>query len=269
VLGPAIGGLSAWAIDMSTIGNLKDIGVNPFSAPALIAFILCVWNFVFVFRKFPETLAPEKRGKGKLYRTINPFKLIHMESNPGVSSVVWTNLIFLSAFGAAENMLTFLTFEKLGYGPGKNGMLFVFIGFVLSMVQGGYVRRKAADVGEATVTKKGLYILIPGLALIALAGYWKSVAVLYLGLFLMATGSAMVIPCMTSLVSFYAPEHEQGRVLGVFRSIGALGRTIGPILGGILYWKFGYSSPYIASALIIIIPLIMIRRLPEYKKVDS
>ena len=266
VLGPAIGGLSAWAIDMSTIGNLADYGVNPFSAPALIAFLLCSWNFFFVLKKFPETLAKEKRGKGKLYRTINPIKLFHMESYPGVSAVVWTNLIFLSAFGAAENMLTFLTFEKLGYGPGKNGLLFVFIGFVLSMVQGGYVRRKAADIGEDKVTKKGLYILIPGLALIALAGHWQSVFVLYVGLFLMATGSAMVIPCMTSLVSFYAPEHEQGRILGVFRSIGALGRTIGPILGGILYWKFGYSSPYLASAVIILIPLIIVSRLPAYKK---
>ena len=264
ILGPAIGGLSAAFLPLHEwIEGSEAYGINPFSAPALIAFLLCVWNFVFVLRKFPETLPKEKRGKGKLYRTINPIKLFHVESYPGVSNVIWVNFIFLAAFGAAENMLTFLTFEKLGYSAAQNGMLFVFIGFVLAMVQGGYVRRKAADVGEAIVTKKGFIYLIPGLALIALAGYWQSVAVLYIGLFFMAVGSAMVIPCLTSLVSFYAPEHEQGRIIGVYRSIGALGRTVGPILGGILYWKYSYLSPYLISAVIIIIPLIMITKLPS------
>ncbi len=267
ILGPAIGGLSAAFIPLHQwLSGGSDWGINPFSAPALIAFLLCVWNFVFVLRKFPETLPPEKRGKGKLYRTINPIKLFHMESYPGVSAVVWVNFIFLSAFGAAENMLTFLTFEKLDYSAAENGMLFVFIGVVLSMVQGGYVRRKAALIGESVVTQKGLKILIPGLILIAMAGNLGSVFLLYVGLSLMATGSAMVIPCLTSLVSFYAPEHEQGRIIGVYRSIGALGRTVGPVLGGLLYWRFSYASPYVVGAVILIIPFLMIRTLPQREK---
>lgn len=266
ILGPAIGGLSAWAINLSTVSNWSEYGINPFSAPAAIAFVLSMANFIFVYKKFPETLPEEKRGKGKVHRTINPIKLFKVENYPGVSSVIFTNFIFLVAFGAAENMLTFLTFERLGYGPGKNGLLFVFIGFVLSMVQGGYVRRKAASVGEAVVTKKGLAILVPGLAIVGLAGYWESAFVLYIGLFLMAVGSAMVIPCLTALVSLYTPAEEQGRVLGVFRSAGALARTLGPILGGILYCLFNYASPFYAAAAIIIIPLLMIKSLPKTKK---
>ena len=163
-------------------------------------------------------------------------------------------------------MLTFLTFEKLDYGPEKNAMLFVFIGFVLAMVQGGYVRRKAHIVGEDKVTKKGLIILMPGLLLIAAAGYMQSLTVLLIGLFLMAVGSAMAIPCMTSLISFYTPPEDQGRVIGVFRSVGALGRTVGPILGGILYWKFSYASPYIVAAAALLIPIIMLKKLPRIQK---
>jgi ferrochelatase len=266
ILGPAIGGISAAVIDMSTISNWKDYGVNPFSAPALIAFIITVYNLIFVYRKFPETLAPELRGKGKLTRTINPIKLFHIESYPGVSSVVWINFIFLSAFGAAENMLTFLTYERLGYGHGENAALFVFIGFVLAMVQGGYVRRKAADIGEDVVTKKGFRILIPSLFIVALAGSLQSLTVLLIGLFLMAVGSAMIIPCLTSLVTMYTPPQEQGRVLGVYRSAGALGRTVGPILGGILYWKFRYASPYLVAGIALIFPLLLIMKLPNFRK---
>ena len=78
-----------------------------------INFERCGWNFIFVWRKFPETLPVEKRGKGELHRTINPLKLFHVESYPGVSNVIWVNFIFLAAFGAAENMLTFLTFDRI------------------------------------------------------------------------------------------------------------------------------------------------------------
>ena len=268
ILGPAIGGLSA-LINLSGIKGAADIGINPFSMPALIAFFLTVWNLIFVYRKFPETLPPEKRGKGEMHRTVNPFKLFKVQNFPGVTIVIWVNFIFLSAFGAAENMLTFLTYETLHYGPGKNGMLFVFIGFVLAMVQGGYVRRKAADVGEDKVTKNGLIILIPGLLLVALAGHWSSLTVLLIGLFFMAVGSAMAIPCLTSLVSFYTPPEDQGRVIGVYRSVGALGRTVGPIAGGLLYWKFQYAAPYIFAAVTIFLSLFILAKLPEYKKKDS
>ena len=97
IIGPAIGGLSAAAIDMSQISNWADYGVNKFSAPALIAFLLTIWNLIYVVRKFPETLPAEKRGKGDVHRTVNPLKLFKVQSYPGVSSVIWTNFIFLSA----------------------------------------------------------------------------------------------------------------------------------------------------------------------------
>ena len=269
ILGPAIGGISALLDLTKHIDGAADYGINPFSMPALIAFIITVWNFVFVLRKFPETLPPEKRGKGELHRTINPFKLFKVQNIPGVTIVIWVNFIFLSAFGAAENMLTFLTYETLDYGPGKNGMLFVFIGFVLAMVQGGYVRRKASDIGEDVVTKNGLKILVPGLLIVALAGYWSSLTVLLIGLFFMAVGSAMAIPCLTSLVSFYTPAEDQGRVIGVYRSVGALGRTVGPIVGGLLYWKFQYAAPYIFAAVTIFLSLFILAKLPEYKKKNT
>ena len=45
---------------------------------------------------------------------------------------------------------------------------------------------------------------------------------------LLATGSSMAIPTLTSLVSLYTPAAEQGRSIGIFRSLGALARVVGP-----------------------------------------
>ena len=264
ILGPAIGGLSAHYFNLAEMfPKLQEYGVNPFSAPALVAFFLALYNLYFVIRKFPETLPKEKRGKGKISRTFNPVKLFHMESYPGVSKTIWAHFVFLAAFSGAETVLTFLTVERLGFTAKGNGLMFVYIGFIIAMAQGGYVRRKAHDMGEANMARKGLIYLIPSLVCVALAGLWMSKTLLFIGLFLMAFGSAMAIPCLTSLASLYTPAHDQGRVLGVFRSLGALARTIGPLAAGILYWKWGYSSPYYFSALVILIPLLMVMRLPK------
>ena len=270
ILGPAIGGLSAYYFNLAEMfPSLEKYGVNPFSAPALVAFFLAVYNLTYVIRKFPETLPPEKRGKGQITRTVNPMKLFHMESYPGVSKTVWAHFIFLAAFSGAETVLTFLTVERLGFTAKGNGLMFVYIGFIIAMVQGGYVRRKAHDVGEANMARKGLTYLVPSLICVALAGYWNSTFVLFIGLFLMAFGSAMAIPCLTSLASLYTPATDQGRVLGVFRSLGAFARTIGPLAAGVLYWKWGYQSPYYFSAVVILIPIIMVMGLPKIEKKES
>jgi MFS family permease len=168
--------------------------------------------------------------------------------------------MFLLAFSGMEFTLTFLTFDRLGYNNLNQGMMFVFIGFVLVMMQGGYVRRKAPQVGERNMVMRGLATLIPGLAILGLA---ESSGMLYLGLLLMSMGSAQVIPCLTALASQYAPEEEQGRIVGVFRSLGALARAIGPLAACLIYWRLGATAFYILGASFVIYPLILVRKLPK------
>jgi MFS family permease len=140
-----------------------------------------------------------------------------------------------------------------------NAYMFIFIGFVIGMVQGGYVRRKAHDVGEKKMAMRGLFAIAPGLILIA---FTQSAWMLYSGLFFLAVGSAMVIPCMTSLVSFYSPRHIQGQSLGIFRSLGSLGRVIGPVYASLVYWRFGSITAYLTGAVLVILPAMIVSRLP-------
>ena len=64
-----------------------------------------------------------------------------------------------------------------------------------------------------------------------LIAYASNSWMLYAGLFFLATGSSMAIPTLTSLVSLYTPAAEQGRSIGIFRSLGALARVVG------LFWR--------------------------------
>lgn len=260
VIGPAIGGILS-LLDLTKIyPDLAQYGINPFSAPAAFAFILSMFNVVWVYTHFKESLPADKRGKVHTQRSANPFKIFAPLPYKGVNIVNIGNFLFLSAFSGMEFTLTFLAFERLGYTSMQNAYLFIFIGFILAMVQGGYVRRKAGQVGEKKMAIQGLIALIPGLILIALA---YSNFMLYAGLFFLSIGSSMIIPCLTSLVSMYTPAQEQGRSIGIFRSMGALARVVGPITASIIYYKYGSAAPYYVGAAFLLIPIFMISKLPE------
>jgi len=266
ILGPAIGAFASY-LDLTEIWPaLADWGVNPFSSAAGLALGLTLWNLKMVIGGFKETLPPEKRGKRGAKRSINPIKLFRTEQFPGVSRNNLAYFLFLLAFSGMEFTLTFLTFERLGYTSMDQGWMFVFIGMVLVFMQGGYVRRKASEVGERNMAFRGLVFLIPALFVL---GYAQNNILLYLGLLLLGVGSSQVIPCLTTLVSQYAPAEEQGRVTGVFRSLGALARALGPIVACFLYWRVGSLSFYIAGGFFLLLPLILVKTLPAPPKAEG
>ena len=260
IIGPALGGLTA-LIDLTEHWpELTNYGVNPFSMPALVAFVLSVLNFIYVYCKFEQTLPESIDGTDRVQRSINPIKLFKTESYPGVSKTNLINFIFLAAFSGMEFSLTFLAFDRFEFGPHDNAWMFVFIGMILVLVQGGYVRRKSEALGPKRMTLQGLVLIIPGLICVGLT---QSVTLLYVGLFLMAVGSAQVIPCLTALASSYAPANEQGRILGVFRSLGALARGVGPLVACVLYWRLGSGISYYIGAAAILLPIFIAVKLPK------
>jgi MFS family permease len=265
VIGPALGGLLS-LIDLTKIyPSSVEYGINPFSMPAALAFTLSVFNTFWVMTKFKETLPPEKRGVEATERSANLFKIFKPLPYPGVNLVTFGHFLFLAAFSGMEFTLTFLAAERLNYTSMNNAYIFIFIGFIIAFVQGGVVRRKAATVGEKKMALLGLSSLIPGLLLISKA---YSSIMLYAGLFFLAVGSAMTIPCLTTLVTFYTPSDEQGRSVGIFRSLGALARVIGPIFAAILYYKYGSWAPYVFGSAFLLIPIYLISKLPS-KSMES
>jgi MFS family permease len=258
ILGPAIGGLLS-SVDLSDTGVP---GLNPFSAPALAALGLSIWNLVWVSMRLPETLPPENRGTSPSHaRSFNPVRLLSGHNLP--SGVSGTNLLFFlyqTAFAGMEFTLVFLAKERLGYTRHEMMWIFIFVGLLIALVQGGIVRRLAPKLGERRLVRTGLVMLVPGLVIV---GWATSSLPFYAGLALLAIGSALVSPCLSALVSLYTPANRQGEVLGVFRSVGALSRAIAPIIAGLVFWKLGSQWPYYGSALVMLAPLLLSSRLPS------
>jgi MFS family permease len=259
VLGPALGGLaSGWDLrDLWVDG--ESYGINPFSGTALVAFALALINVVWAATHFPETHPVERRGTGASERSLNPFRALRKIEAPGVRGTNVAYFLYLTAFSAIEFTLTFLCVERLQFSVRDNAMMFVFVGLMIAFVQGGLVRRLVPKLGEQRLAVLGLILTMPGFVAIGLT---QSVTVLYVGLFFMALGSAFAMPCLTALSSRYSPPQHQGLAMGTFRSMGALSRAVGPVIGGTLYWQLGSAAPYMAGALFLALPLLLVRRLP-------
>lgn len=270
ILGPAIGGFSSLVDLTQHFPAAAAWGVNPWSMPAAIAAILTIINLAQALFFLPET-RPDRLPDAPA-RPANPLALFRTTGYPGVSR---TNLIyfaFLLAFSGMEFSLTFLTVERLGFGPPQNAMMFLVVGLVLAGVQGGYVRRRAPLLGSRRVALHGLLMAIPALILLGMAGQWQTIVMLGVGIVLLATATAQVMPCLASLVSEYTPAHDQGRMMGVFRSLGALARALGPLLACVLYWRLGAAMAYYIGAALVLLPVLLMRGLPappEHEEADS
>jgi MFS family permease len=262
VVGPAIGAflVSFPIFDLSTESSTW---LHPFSAAAIASAVLGIINLVWVLTRFQETLPAEKRGVASERAGIHPFKRLSQLNYPGLRRLNFLYLYYLSAFAAIEFTLTFLAVERFDYTPADNGYMFVFVGLTIAFVQGGIVRRVAPKYGERKVGLIGLILTFPGFVLI---GICETETMLYLGLFFMAVGSALVMPCLSALASHYTPLDRQGLSLGVFRSMGSLARAVGPLVGGALFWKFGSETPYLLGAAFLLLPVLMARGLPAAPK---
>lgn len=260
VTGPTIGAFTVHINLVEQFPSLAKFGLNPFSVPALVAFVLCVINLVWIGARFNETLSPESQAGAVEPRLRNPIAAILGLENPAVRRANLVAFVFSIAFVAMESALTFLASTRFGYTARENGILLGFLGVCAIVTQGYIVRKLLRVADEVRVLGVGLGFSVVGFFVIGFATLpWM----LYVGLALLALGSGLVNPSTTGLISLYAGQEEQGRVLGIFRSLSALSRAFTPVLAGIVFWRFGSASVFVAGAVLTLGALALCARLPK------
>lgn len=265
LLGPAIGGISAQWNWLVANPNWEAYGINPFSVPAAIAFVLATINVIWIARSFKETLKPEDRDAAlaKDKATGNRLAALFHIPLPDIRRTCWVNFLFTLSFSGMEFTLTFLAVERFSYSTLDNGLMFLFIGFWLIITQGGIVRRLAPKLGEKKLSLGGV---ISGMVAFAIIAAIASQSAFYVALAFLAIGAGLVFPSLASLVSLYADPSEQGRYMGVYRSAGSLARALGPLLAAIIYFHFGSGVSYSVGAAVLILPLLIALKLRQPKK---
>jgi hypothetical protein len=238
-------------------------GINPFSVPALLALVLCVINLAWIAAKFKETLPAGTRSEAREPRLRNPIQAILGLANPAVRRTNLVAFVFSVAFVAMEATLTFLATQRFQYTARENGLLLGFLGLCAIFTQGYIVRKMLRVCSELRVLTTGLVASGVGFIVVGLADSpWQ----LYTGVGVLVFGSSLVNPSTTGLISLYAGAAEQGRVLGIFRSLGALSRAITPVLAGLIFWVSGSLTVYVVGAGLVILAFALSTRLPAPEK---
>jgi len=259
LIGPMIGAaFSLWG---------KEAGGEWYVYPAIFALGLSVVDILFLFVFFKESLPVHKRSATSLVATaksyIHPIHLFRFSSIEGLEKKEHSNLcqvglayfIYLFFYSGMEFTLTFLTHIRFGFTSMQQGKMFFFIGLLMAVLQGGVVRRLPLG-SEQKYAMMGLLLIVPSFAIVGSA---YSLPTLYLGLSLYAISTAFVVPMLSSLVSQYGGDHQKGAVMGVFRSLGALGRALGPAFGSLLFWSLGPEISYAVGGLLLLIPWAILR----------
>ena len=260
VTGPVLGAICAQYNLLAAHPSLERFGINPYSVPALVALGFCVANLVWVKRSFREPLPESARSGALETRRRNPIRAILNLDNPDVRRANVVAFVYAVAFVAMEATLTYLAADRFGYTVGQNGIMLGFLGACSIVTQGFIVRILLKKADEIPVLAGGLISTCFGLLIVGLSVRpWM----MYAGIVFLATGSGLVNPSTTGLISLYSSQDEQGRVLGIFRSLGSLARAFTPMLAGAVYFMFDSKSVFIGAAALVVAALALSARLAK------
>lgn len=246
ILGPVIGGL------LQGLSQAYNILPRVGALPAFAAAGLSAVNLVLALMFLPESLAKEDRGKH--VRSPTPFDIERFRVAlrfAGIAPAMAVNFVVILSFSGLEQTFRLFTDDAFHMTDPQTGYVLGFVGVVLVAVQGGLMRRIAHVVSERILVRTGVLIEAVGFLCIALSPSLGRAAVfaLYAGMGIVAFGSALTAPSLSSFASKCSDGQHQGVVLGVLHSAGAFARVFGPITGGLLYEAIGPRAPYVAAAI--------------------
>lgn len=250
-LGPAIGGI---------LGR-QDL-------PFFVAGGLSILNSLLVFIILPESLQRETLIQ-KHSTSTQQHEWVTLKS-----IFEWKTLtspltaIFLVSFFSSFSFMGFETVfphfikDKWSYGQKEMGGMFLVMGAVVVLFQGGLLGRMINTFGERRIILSGILLHALGIALLPTATPYFT---LTLYLISIGIGSQIVRPTNASWFTKLS-RTGQGTVIGVMDAFSSLGRILGPLLA-IWFHQINIAYPYfvlagclIISTLCLYLPLCRIER---------
>jgi DHA1 family tetracycline resistance protein-like MFS transporter len=255
VLGPALGGLLAHAGTWSGLGHR----IVPLTAAALSTI-----NLMIALFGLPESLSPELRrgavARGGSWLGLSDLRAV-ARGGP-LRGLMMLFVLVMFCFSIMETTLALFCQERFGFGVRETSWLFVFVGVVLVVVQGGLLGRLVRRFGERSLILSGIVLMALGLVLLpltpaALHPALPKLGLLLASLLLLAVGQGMHNPSSLGLLSRLTDERSQGGTIGLSRSFGALARTLGPAVGTWIFGAFGAGWPFWTAGGLMLVALLV------------
>ncbi|XP_008840088.1 major facilitator superfamily domain-containing protein 10 isoform X2 [Nannospalax galili] len=257
-----------------TLGPMLGAVLSVELAP-WFSLLFAISDMLFMFCFLPETLPREKRASSVALgfcaaaNLLSPVALLRFAAvaqsqdppaGDRLNSLRRLGLVYflyLFLFSGLEYTLSFLTHQRFQFSSLQQGKMFFFIGLTMATVQGTYARRISPGK-EVAAVKRAMLLLVPAFLLL---GWGHSLPVLGLGLLLYSFAAAVVVPCLSSVVASYGSPGQKGTVMGTLRSLGALGRAVGPMVAASVYWLAGAQVCFTMCSGLFLIPYLLLRKL--------
>jgi DHA1 family tetracycline resistance protein-like MFS transporter len=221
IFGPAIGGvLSRWGVHV------------PFLFAAGLAFA----NALLLYFTLPETVTPEHPARASA-ATGRWTQLAEALKQSRLTFILVIYFLFVTAFSIMTTTFGLFTMFRFGYDANDTGWLFVFVGVIGAIIQGGLIGRLVKRFGELPLVVVGAFLFAASLFAIPFTGPQTGLSTLLLVGATFTIGNSISTPALTGLASTSVGRGEQGGVLGITQSVASLSRTVGPLIASYLIYS--------------------------------
>lgn len=160
------------------------------------------------------------------------------------------------AFVSMETTFAPLGEHKYGMDERGFGLILVFIGVIIILIQGGLIGRLTKRFEVRPIAAAGGALM--GLSLILLP-WMPNLTLAAIALAGLAAGQGLASPTLSSLLSLASGAGEQGRVLGLGQSLSAAARAFGPLLAGLLF-DLHQAAPFVMGGFLALLAGILLAK---------
>ena len=141
---------------------------NDYHVPAFVAAGFSLASILLTSFWFKETLPVERRGLSGHKAEVSFGAMAKAIVHPQVGFLLVLMFVQQFAFGGFENLFSLFSLSRLGLNAAGNSIVFVFLGIVITIVQGGLIGPWSRKYGDRWLIYMGLATLAVGLILVAL-----------------------------------------------------------------------------------------------------
>ena len=230
--------------------------------PGLFAATLCVVNMMFAWRFLVEGRTINKGEKKVVPRTSRE-AITRVVSHPNdpASRLIFIYATAIGAFQGVTSLLALFLAWRFGVTADTIGYFFFYIGVLSVLMRAGILPRLLDRFGEARLSRFGLIFLSGGLVGLTLSHDYVTLA---LSVACFPVGTALTFPCVTAMLSRVISANERGLYMGVQQTFGGISRVIFPLLFGLAWDHLGKPSPFLISAALVALTLLLGRDLEKY-----
>jgi len=233
VLGPAIG-----------------LGLSYLFGPSVPAYTAAGFSAVAAILTFLWLPESRTHKPAEAEAWLHPRVFVPVLRRPGLLQLNLIWFLAMAAFVMIDCTVVMYLNDVFHYAEKDTFWYFVFVGFIIVLVQGGLIRPLMKRGSEWVWCTLGPLMVAGGYFITLTTAWHQAPWILIVGGAIYATGRSIQQPTLQSLVSKHAAAGEQGVTFGLFQGVGTMARVVGPIIAGPVY-KVHHIGPFVVSGALV------------------